>query len=200
MPEWWYFFSGLNVFTYANTIMHNSKDSNRPCWFGFAAEFNMILTLNIPADTFVKSQINWQIEIQFWDGHNLLTKHINGGHYCDCYFDVLSLHHVTTTSLKIGYRKFYKTGCAIFKLVAITATLRWRHNGRDGVSNHQPHHYLLNRLFRRRSKKASKLCVTGLCARNSPGTGEFPAQMASNAGNIFIWWRHHEMTGYQRGR
>ena len=59
--------------------------------------------------------------------------------------------------------------------------LRWRHNGRDSISNHQPRHCLLNRLFRRRSKKTSKLRVTGLCVGNSPGTGEFPAQMASNA-------------------
>ena len=44
-------------------------------------------------------------------------------------------------------------------------TLQWRHNGRDGVSNHQPHDCLLNRLFRRRSKKTSKLRVTGLCVR-----------------------------------
>ena len=63
-------------------------------------------------------------------------------------------------------------------------SLRWRRNGRDGVSNHQPHECLLNRLFRRRSKKTSKLRVTGLCAGNSPGTGEFPAQMASNAENV----------------
>ena len=69
--------------------------------------------------------------------------------------------------------------------------LRWRHNGHDGVSNHQPHHCLLNRLFGCRSKKTSKLRVTGLCAGNSPGTGEFPAQMASNAENVSIWWRHH---------
>ena len=69
--------------------------------------------------------------------------------------------------------------------------LHWRHNGRDSVSNHQPHDCLLNRLFRRRSKKTSKLHVTGLCVGNSPGTGEFPAQMASNAENISIWWRHH---------
>ena len=55
-------------------------------------------------------------------------------------------------------------------------TLQWRHNETDGVSNHQPHDCLLNRLFRRRSKETSKLRVTGLCARNSPGTGEFPAQ------------------------
>ena len=70
-------------------------------------------------------------------------------------------------------------------------TLRWRHNRCDSVSNHQPHHCLLNRLFRRRSKKTSKLRVTGLCAANSPGTGEFSAQMASNAENVSIWWRHH---------
>ena len=31
-------------------------------------------------------------------------------------------------------------------------TLRWRHNGRDGVSNHQPNDCLLNRLFGRKSK------------------------------------------------
>ena len=54
------------------------------------------------------------------------------------------------------------------------------------------HDCLLNRLFRRRSKKISKLRVTGLCAGNSPGTGEFPAQMASNAENVLIWWRHHD--------
>ena len=47
-------------------------------------------------------------------------------------------------------------------------TLRWRHNGHDSVSNHQPHACLLNRLFRHRSKKTSKLRFTGLCARNSP--------------------------------
>ena len=34
---------------------------------------------------------------------------------------------------------------------------------------------------RRRSKKALKLRVTGLCVGNSPVTVQFPAQMASNA-------------------
>ena len=64
--------------------------------------------------------------------------------------------------------------------------LQWRHNGRDVFSNHQHHHCLLNRLFGRRSKKTPKLRVIGLW-----GTGEFPAQMASNAENVSIWWRHH---------
>ena len=71
---------------------------------------------------------------------------------------------------------------------------RWRHNDHAGVSNHQPHGCLLNRLFRRKSKKTSKLRITGLCAGNSPGTGEFPAQMASYAENVSIWWRHHAAT------
>ena len=36
------------------------------------------------------------------------------------------------------------------------------------------------------------LRVTGLCAENSPVTGEFPAQMASNAEKVSIWWRHND--------
>ena len=74
------------------------------------------------------------------------------------------------------------------------SALRWRHNDHAGVSNHQPHGCLLNRLFRRESKKTSKLRVTGHCAGNSPGTGEFPAQMTSYAENVSIWWRHHART------
>ena len=70
-------------------------------------------------------------------------------------------------------------------------SLQWCHNGRYIVSNHQPHDSLLNRLFRRRWKKTSELRVTGLCVGNSQVTGEFPAQMASNAENVSIWWRHH---------
>ena len=53
-------------------------------------------------------------------------------------------------------------------------TLHWRHNDHDRVSNHQPHGCLLNRLFRRRSKKTSKLRVTGLCVGNSPGPVNSP--------------------------
>ena len=46
---------------------------------------------------------------------------------------------------------------------------------------------------RRISKKTSKLCVTGLCVGNSLLTVEFPAQRASDAENILIWWRHHDV-------
>ena len=69
--------------------------------------------------------------------------------------------------------------------------LLWRHNGHDGVSNHQPHDCLLNRLIRRRSKKTSNLRVNGLCAGNSRVAGEFPAQKASNAENVSFWYLHN---------
>ena len=78
-----------------------------------------------------------------------------------------------------------------WKIFNARFALQWHHNERDGVSNHQRRNCLLNRLFGRRSKKTSKLRVTGLCEGNSPETGEFPAQKASNAENGSIWWRHH---------
>ena len=53
-------------------------------------------------------------------------------------------------------------------------SLHWRHNDHDGVSDHQPRGCLLNLLFRSRSKKTSKLRVTGLCVGNSPGPVNSP--------------------------
>ena len=55
-------------------------------------------------------------------------------------------------------------------------SLQWHHNERYGVSDHQRLDCIFNRLFRRRSKKTSKLHITGLCEGNSPVTGEFPAR------------------------
>ena len=67
----------------------------------------------------------------------------------------------------------------IYEMAAILSswrwvTLLWRHNEHDSVSNHQPRGCLLNRLFRRRSKKTLKLRVTGLCVGNSPGPVNSP--------------------------
>ena len=39
----------------------------------------------------------------------------------------------------------------------------------------------------RKHQSSASLAFAG----NSPGTDEFPAQMASNAENASIWWRHH---------
>ena len=68
--------------------------------------------------------------------------------------------------------KIIQNGNSSYKSVILTSphSLQWRHDGHDVVSNHQPHHCLLNRLFRRRSKKTSKFRATGLCEV----TGEFP--------------------------
>ena len=60
-------------------------------------------------------------------------------------------------------------------------------NGRDGVSNHQPHHCLLNRLFSRRSKETSRL----RWPVNSPHTGPVTRK------NVSIWWRHHDPRDFQ---
>ena len=60
--------------------------------------------------------------------------------------------------------------------------LWWRRNERDCVSNHRPSDCLPNHLFRHRSKKASKLRVTGFVVflasmpekKNVEQTVEFP--------------------------
>ena len=105
--------------------------------------------------------------------HNLQGKH--SGRFRPAHLQcILRKMHCVQICVQIYCIQYIETN--LFNL-----QLQWRHNGRDCVSNHQPHDRLLNRLFRRRSKKISKLRVIGLCAGNSPGTGEFPAQMASDA-------------------
>ena len=89
----------------------------------------------------------------WWPGDYLTEKKINFN------LSTLSLH--------------FSGGWADVRLISFV-TLHWRHNGRDSVSNHQPHDWLLNRLFRRRSKKTSKLRVTGLCVGNSQGDRWIP--------------------------
>ena len=82
------------------------------------------------------------------------------------------------------------------KITTALLTLQWHHNEQDGVSYHSYHwrlDCLLNRLNRRRSKKTSKLCITGLWEGNPPLTGGFPSQKASNMENVSIWWHHHEV-------
>ena len=84
-----------------------------------------------------------------------------------------------------------KTRHFLVTLVRMETSLQWRYDERDGVSNHRRLDCLLDRLFRRKSKKTSKRRVTGLYEGNSPVTSEFSAQRASNAENACIWWRHH---------
>ena len=129
----------------------------------------------------------------------------NHQHVCD--YGILGYRYISNSqksfysrsshdlSTKIAYAPTAKYSFTL----SLYRSLQWRHNERNGVSNHQPHDCLLNCLFGRRSKKTSKICVTGLCTENSPVTGEFPAQRASNAENVSIWWRHHDEWNYIEG-
>ena len=76
-----------------------------------------------------------------------------------------------------------------------------RHNERHGISNHRRLNCLLNRLFRCRSKKTSKLRVTDLCEGNSPVTGGFPSlrpvtRKIFQCDGVIIWQllSHHTAT------
>ena len=103
------------------------------------------------------------------------------------------------------------SGCNIYFTIDIKCvlkcTLQWRHNGRDGVSNHQPHHCLLNRLFRRSWKKTSKQGI-----HRSPGNSpykwpvtrkmfafddvimRFPQQRPYNADPLLSAWTNNRYT------
>ena len=98
--------------------------------------------------------------------------------------------YVAKSYISIGLHHYFRWHKPPHCLYA--KSLQWRHNERDGVSNHQPHHCLVNGLFRHRSKKTSKLRVTALCARNPPVAGEIPARRASNAESVSMRWRHHD--------
>ena len=87
----------------------------------------------------------------------------------------------------------YEDPTSIMQTSLLGLTVQWRHNECDGASKHARLDCLLNCWFRHRSKKTSKLRVTGLCEGNPSVTGESPSQRASNAENVSIWWRHHDI-------
>ena len=85
------------------------------------------------------------------------------------------LHFYTKSDSYFSTQKRHKgNGYSLSSVHFVSIVIQWRHNWRDGVSNHQPHDCLLNRLFRLRSKKTSKLRVTSLCAGNSLGPVNSP--------------------------
>ena len=88
-------------------------------------------------------------------------------------WNILDIHIWILTKLVLFIKLCDITHCR----PQIIAPLQWRHNERDGVSN--------------QIKNTPKLRVIGLCAGNSPMTGEFPSQRASNAENVSIWWHQH---------
>ena len=120
---------------------------------------------------------NWKL-VYFRHGtHCLLGLHI---HHCNI-VTILTLLDVLQVVIETRWN------------VTQINTLQWRHNERYGVSNHRRLDCLLNRLFRRRSMKTSKLGVTDLCEGNPPVAVGVPSQQAINAENVSIWWCHHHV-------
>ena len=74
-----------------------------------------------------------------------------------------------------------------WSLLKCPSVFHWRHNGRCSVSHHQPYDCLLNCLFRRTSKKTSKLRVTGLCVGNSPHKWPITRKMFPFDDVIMYW-------------
>ena len=109
-----------------------------------------------------------------------------------CSFINVSLSNNHKTGVACDWNTLnYQENTSLKAINQKNLTLKWRHNDLDGVSNHRHVDGLPNRSFSRKSKKTSKLRVTGHCEGNSPMTGESPSQRASYAENVSIWWRHH---------
>ena len=68
------------------------------------------------------------------------------------------------------------------------------HHYSDDAVNHRRLDCLHTHMLRRRSKKTSKLRVTGHCGNNR-WPADSPSQRTSNAENVSIWWRHPEIEG-----
>ena len=62
-------------------------------------------------------------------------------------------------------------------------SFQWRHNERDGVAYHQSPDCLFNRLLKKQIKENIK----------SPRHWPLSVGRASNAANVSIWWRHHDL-------
>ena len=131
------------------------------------------------------SEIQWPIDVKLNSmNSNEVCRFIVNILHCD---EINSMNSIHVCRLIVNMFHCDRIAFTTFK------PLQWRHNGPHRISNRQPHHCLLIRLFGHRSRKAAKLHVTGLCAGNSLVTGEFPAQMVSNSENVSIRWCHHAL-------
>ena len=138
--------------------------TNQTMWGGFFAcqvqgntSYHWIYSLHVRNKRLVLLQIDQHIEafqnvFQFVDG---ISK-------CVFYRNICISIKI---SLELISKDQFDDNLALVKVIIFHA-LQWRHKEHEGVSNHQPHDCLPNRLSRRRSKKTSKRRVTSLCEGN----------------------------------
>ena len=124
----------------------------------------IISNIHHPGEDNVAVKVNIVVEILLCNKHlpnfETLRRIILRSHQADNKHIPTSnalFSHIRTTTLVMGWLGF-----------GLCVSLQWRHNERDGVSNHCRLDCLHNRLSRRRSKKTSKLHLTGLYEGNSP--------------------------------
>ena len=174
-------FSALLVFCAGNSPVTGEFPSQRPMTQSFGVFFDLCVNKRLR-----KQLWGWWFETpSLWSYSNVVSgTTLDRDMFIYIYKSNLSALQWRHPQKNSAYLEITNT--------ALYSHLKWRHIGGDGVPNHQSHDCLLNRIFRRISKKTSKLRVTGLCEGDSPVTGEFSTQMARNAENVSIWWRHHE--------
>ena len=122
-----------------------------------------------PKWVFLKHQIMLHTLCQYYTGtwhHQVFIRHgiSSMSHNWVFVFLIINFNHLLYTNIKNIMYKYISCNNSEHD----SLSLQWCQNGHSGVSNHQPHNCLLNSLFRRISKKTSKLHVTGLFAVNSP--------------------------------
>ena len=109
------------------------------------------------------SDIEWT---HFSDGAHMMSRH---EYTVECRYIAVRIYHDITYD--VAKTAAERKPDFIFSLPGElwgVYSLQWRHNERHSVSNHQPHHCLLNRWFMSWSKKTSKFCVTAFCVYRWP--------------------------------
>ena len=134
--------------------------------------------------------MRWHDALLKWSLYTICCEKIEGQNkYMGVVWAQYMCHVKNTSNFILASIVFW--GTAIQMWVSEMCSLQWRHNECDGISNHRRLDCSPNRLFRRGSKKTSKLLYTGLCEGKLPVTSGSPSQRTSNAENASIWWRHH---------
>ena len=115
----------------------------------------------------------------------------------------MHLYHRLSVDVRFTEVQECKNDYSVYPITLIVRMTLFNYNdvimsARDGVSNHQPHDCLLNRLFNAQIKVNIKAPLLLAFVRgirrwpvNSAGDRWIPQQKASNAENVSIWCRHH---------
>ena len=163
-------FSALLALCVGNSPVTGEFPVQRPVTGSFGVFFDLSLNKRLS-----KYSWGWWFETL----SRSLCRHCNGAKYGVCFVDPSSDWY--SAWVLILFKQYLVMMDRVITAliwweppVHQSHIIQWRHNDHDSVSNHQPHGCLLNRLFRRRSKKTSKLRVTGLCVGNSPGPVNSP--------------------------